>query len=322
MKIYHLIEGDVLTEVNIADKIINDPSRIKMLSIAWKHDHSLPLNLISKLGPNPTDKDIVREWGEMLEKILEHTDYGDLSKDYKFADWLKKLYITGAGNWEDISGEGVDALAAWNALAIRGHLDKEYQDLNIFKTIKQLQKYVSQNNKYERQLAMIKDEAIMAQMKKDKKEIVLIDDDRFWVAIPLNFGACYTFNYTGHPSNFCTGGSQGVMWFSTYAPSSMLIMIVDKKNHNKEDGKWQLHAESSQLANSIQDHKYDKGLYFSQLFPGLMKRIISAIEAHADTIKNESKDIAPNFPGYDVANEIERIKNTFPLSFATPDKKD
>lgn len=313
MKIDNII-GSVVTEANIADKIIKEPGRVKQLAIAWKHDDTLPPNEIARLGPKPDDKVLATEWSNMLEQTLERTNYGDLSRDFKFADWLTKLYTTGAADWEDISGEGGDALGAWHALSQRGLLEPRHQDLNKFKTLKQLQVSVVNHQKYQEELKRIKNAAEIAKMKKDKKDIVIIDDDRFWVAIPLNYGACYVFNNTGHISNFCTGGSSGMRWFSNYAPSGPMYMIVDKNNIDSADGKWQMHAHTDQLVNSVQDHRHDQGERFGDLFPGLMRRIISAAISLSDMIKEQSKGVSSDPQGYNVTADAVKIKSKFPKS--------
>lgn len=312
MKIDHIIGAEALEEANIVDKIMKEPGRAKQLGIAWRHDDTLPPNEVAKLGPKPDDKTIAQEWSSMLERTLERTNYGDLSRDFKFAEWLTKLFTTGAADWEDISGEGGDALGAWHALSQRGLLDQKHQDLNKFRTLKQLQVAVVNNSKYQSELQRIKNAAEIAKMKKDKKDIVLIDDDKYWVAIPLNYGACYVFNNTGHISTFCTGGSSGMQWFRNYAPNGPMVMIVDKANIDKEDGKWQMHAATNQLVNSVQKHRNDQGEYFGQLFPGLMRKIIAAMMLHADQIKQESKEVSSNGSGYNVTADIAMIKNKFP----------
>ena len=109
-----------ILEVDISDKIARDPQRSKMLSIAWKHDKHLPHDIVARLGPKPDERAIAKAWSDMLEKTLERTNYGDLSRDFKFADWLTRLFTTGAADWEDISGEGGDALGAQTEGLLKG----------------------------------------------------------------------------------------------------------------------------------------------------------------------------------------------------------
>ena len=76
-----------VAEANVAAKI-KDPKTIKMLGIAMRHDSTLPKSSIAKLGPKPEDESILALWSTMLDKSLSSTDYGDLSQDGKFDEWL------------------------------------------------------------------------------------------------------------------------------------------------------------------------------------------------------------------------------------------
>ena len=312
-----------LLEADITDKIARDPQRSKQLSIAWKHDKHLPHDVVARLGPKPDDRALAKAWSDMLEKTLERTNYGDLSRDFKFADWLTRLYTSGAADWEDIGGEGGDALGAWNALSTRGLLKPQDQDLNKFKTLKALYNRIVRVNTYSSELQRIKNAAQIAMMKKDSKDVVLVDDDKYWAAIPMNYGACYVFNNSGHISNFCTGGSSGANWFKNYAPGGPIVTVVDKANINDENGKWQFHANTNQLVNSVQDRRYDRDWndeQFAARFPGLMRKIVQSMIAHDDDIRVMSQETLGK--PYNVAQAVSEIKTKFPKSYASRAKDD
>ena len=80
----------IIQEANVAAKI-KDPKTIKMLGIAMRHDATLPKNKVAALGPNPTEEDILKLWSELLDASLASTDYGDISQDGKFDDWLTRM---------------------------------------------------------------------------------------------------------------------------------------------------------------------------------------------------------------------------------------
>jgi len=307
-----------LLEADITDRIARDPQRSKQLNIAWKHDKSLPHDVVARLGPKPDERALAKAWSDMLERVLERTNYGDLSRDMKYADWLTKLYTSGAADWEDISGEGGDALGAWHALSTRSLLKPQDQDLNKFKTLGSLYNRIRRQGSYNDELTRIKNATEIAKMKKDAKDVVLVDDDKYWAAIPMNYGACYVFNNSGHISNFCTGGSSGANWFRNYAPDGPIVTVVDKANINSEDGKWQFHAPTNQLVNSVQDRRYDKTYNderFATLFPGLMRKIVNSMAAHDEAIRALSTQTL-NKP-YNVATAISQIKDKFPQSYAS-----
>ena len=315
---------DILNEANVAAKIAKDPKMSKMLAIAWRHDHTLPRTLVAKLGPRASDEQIVHAWSKLLDDTLRTNNYGDLSADGRFDDWLTRLYINGVADYEDINGEGGDALGAWSALNKRGLLRPEDQDFNKFKSIRQLQR-IRNDRSYRNELDRIKDAEHIEKMKREKKDVVIVDNDRYYVVVPLNYGACYTFgNAAGYKPNFCTNSSSGLRWFNNYAPDGMIVSITDKQNQDVPDGKWQFHAATNQIVNGDQDNRHDRqgnDEKFSKLFPGLMTEIIHGIQAHADEIKEGSKDLVRG-GGYDIAKEIDAIKAKYPLSVASKVKTD
>ena len=123
--------NQIVLEANVAAKL-KDPKMVKMLSIAMRHDSSLPKDRVARLGPKPSDEEIVQLWSDLLDSSLSSTDYGDLSADGKFDEWLTRMYTNGVADYEDINGEGGDALGAWKALSIRGKLAEKHQDFNNF----------------------------------------------------------------------------------------------------------------------------------------------------------------------------------------------
>ncbi len=312
--------NQVIAEANIAAKL-KDPRTIKMLGIAMRHDGTVPKNKIAALGTNPTDDQIVKLWSELLDDSLQSTDYGDLSQDGKFDDWLTRLYINGVVDYEDVNGEGGDALGAWKALSIRGKLDKEHQDFNKFKNLRQIQQII-RSRKYRDELERIKDSETIEKHKREKKELTLIDNDKFLVTMPFNYGACYTFNNSaGFKASFCTGSSQGLRWFERYAPDGPIISIVDKDNVDEVNGKWQMHAPTGQMNNGDQTYSYSRGdKKFSEMFPGVLKKIVAAVQSKAEEIKASSQDIVPG--GYDVSKAVSDIKSNLPYSWASEAKDD
>jgi len=310
----------IIVEANLAAKL-KDPKTIKMLGIAMRHDGTLPKNKVAALGTKPSEEQILKLWSELLDDSLRSTDYGDISADGKFDDWITRLYINGVVDFEDINGEGGDALGAWKALSIRGKLKEPHQDFNKFKSLKQIQAIIN-NRDYREELRRIKDAEVIEKHKREKKETTLIDNDRFLITLPYNYGACYNFNNAhGFNASFCTGSSSGQRWFERYAPEGPIISIFDKQNQEDENGKWQMHAPTGQMNNGNQSDSYSRGdKKFSELFPGLMKEIIAAIQSKAEEIKQNSTDIVRG--GYDVAKAIADIKDRLPYSYASEAKKE
>jgi hypothetical protein len=314
----------LLNEANPSAKVLKDPRATKMLAIAMRHDSTLPHNLVAALGPRPTDHDMVKAWSDLIDKTLRDNNYGDLSADGRFDDWLTRMYMNGLADYEDISGEGGDALGIWYALNRRGMLKPHDQDFNKFKTIHQLDR-LRKDRDYRSILEKIRDAERLEKMKRTRLETVLVDTDQYLVIAPYNYGACYTFAHAGgFVPNFCTSGSSGPHWVERYAPEGMIVSIVDKYNIDSNEGKWQFHAATNQLVNGTQDRRHDlarNDQHFSQLFPGLMRMIVQGIKLKSDEIRKKSQAIArPN--GYDIEKEITAIKRKFPLAYASRSSDD
>ena len=307
--------NQIVLEANVAAKL-KDPKMVKMLSIAMRHDGTLPKDRVAKLGPKPSDDEVVQLWSDLLDSSLSSTDYGNLSTDGKFDEWLTRMYVNGVADFEDINGEGGDALGAWKALSIRGKLAEKHQDFNKFKNLRQIQQIV-QSRDYRDELRRIKDAEVIEKHKREKKETTLIDDERFLITLPYNYGACYNFNNShGFNASFCTGSSSGQRWFERYSPEGPIISIFDKQNQDDENGKWQMHAPTGQMNNGNQSVSYSSGdKKFAELYPGLMKEIIAALKSKAEEIKTNSVDIVRG--GYDVNAAIAEIKSKLPASYAS-----
>lgn len=303
----------VIAEANVAAKI-KDPKMIKQVAIAMKHDASLPRHKVAQLGTKPTDEQALNLWSELLDGALRRTRYGDISQDGKFDEWLTRLYINGQIDYEDLSGESGDALGAWKALSVRGRLQQQHQDFNKFKNLQQIQAIV-QNRDYRDELSRIQNAAEIEKHKKEAKQITIVDDKRYQVVVPFNYGSCYTFNNAaGFNASFCTGSSSGLQWFNRYADEGPVISVIDKDNFEDVDGKWQIHAPTNQINNGNQRNNGDQR--FSGLFPGLMKKIVAGLQKHAQEIIDSSKQLAPP-DGYDIEKSIADLKRRFPLSFAS-----
>lgn len=303
-----------ITEANVFRKLEKDPVKMKMLSIAMRHDNTLPISEIGKLGPKPTPEQMAQTWSDLLDDALANNPTMNISREGKFDDWLTKLYIDQDFDWEDLTGQAVDALTTWKMLSNRNILDQEDKDFNKFRNLKKLQAVV-RKPKYADEIKRAKDAAQIAKMKEEREEIPLIDSDRFFVSMPFNFGACY---YLGHVGGgiiptWCTGSSNGAQWAKRYINDGIMLTVLDKQNMDEINGKWQIHADSNQIKNGNQSENSDK--LFSELFPGLMKKIISAIKQKSGLIEQMSeKELGKK---YDVNKEIEALKTKFPLSWAS-----
>jgi hypothetical protein len=305
--------NQLIAEANIAARI-KDPKLMKLVSIAMKHDSTLPRHKVAALGVRPTDEQTMKLWSDLLDLALSRTKYGDVSQDGKFDEWLTRLYANGQIDYEDLTGEAGDALGAWKALSIRGRLKVQHQDFNKFRSLQQIQAIV-QDREYRDELRRIQDDAVIQKHKKESKQLVILNDEKYQVIIPFNYGSCYTFNNAaGFQASFCTGSSGGLQWFDNYANRGPVISVIDKENFDSVDGKWQIHAPTNQINNGNQRNNGDQR--FASLFPGLMKKIVAGVEANAEKIMQGSQGIAPP-NGYNIERAVNELKTKFPLSYAS-----
>ena len=304
-----------LVEVNIADKILQDPRLSKQLSIAFRQDNTIPFNTIARLGPRPTDKDIAQAWAELIDNALTNTNYGNLARLGKFEGWLTRQYVSGLADFEKIKGEAIDAIGSWVGLKNQSALHPTHQDFNKF-NIDQLIS-LTRLPQYRDVINKIKNAARIKELKKKKNEVVLINDDRFYVVVPLNYGSCYIFNNEiGIGATFCTGSSSGEYFFNQiYSPKGPIISVLDKKNPNDVTGKWQIHAASGQIKNATQGPGSDPET-FGLLFPGLMFQIVYALQEHSRELVEKSKAITPD--GYNIESAIDDLRKVFPQAFTSP----
>jgi hypothetical protein len=334
-----------LNEAQVIKKLLGNEQDIRRIALAMRHDETLPRTVLARLGHRPTDLQLAETWSQLLDSMLSNTNYGNLSTSGKFDMYMTRLYMNGQADYEKLHGEVADTLGSWLALSrqrwnqqdltnfsetyIKSEkiqvgdpvLRPEDQDFNKFPSTKALIRAMS-NDRYQGVLRRLKDAERIKKMKKNARSVVIMDDDRYWSAVLLNYGACYVFNFEiGIAANFCTGSSSGESWFQRYADDSMIVAFIDKKNVHDNDGKWQFHAASNQLKNANQLAGGDRR--FAQLFPGMMQRIAHAIESHAVEIKQQSRDSylageLPRLPnGYDAVQEVQLIARTFPLSWAS-----
>jgi hypothetical protein len=322
MKFSDIIIEDVAEQAEIAEanpgaKILPDAKMSKMLALAVRHDHTIPRTALARLGPKATDQEIVQLWSNLIDQSLSNTMYGNLAEDGRFDGWLTKLYINQVNDFEDINGEGADTLGKWKMLSVRSQLLPADQDFNKFRSIEALQAAM-RKTKYQEILEKIRDEEKLEQMKRDKKEIVLIDSPRFYVMVPLNYGSCYFFNnHEGIQAGYCTGSSSQ-HWFGTYSSEGPIVSVIDKRNADQVDGKWQFHAPTNQLVDAHQNRRGDvqwNDERFADLFPGLMRQIVNSMEQHAEELKTASAQLGIAPGGWNIAEEVDDIKATYPQSY-------
>lgn len=263
-----LIESDTLNA-------IKKQNLMKRIEIAFDHDKRLPTDILYRLPEKLSTEEINKI---VSSKIDEYIRNAELPTEY--IPWILGQYINGFADLEDIGGEIVDSLANFNRLKIRGIIKSERQrNISNYKNWDILNRVLKS---YRSELEKIKKEREFEKQKRTAKQIILINDDRFLVQIPMNFGSCWIFNnINGVQAKFCTGSSNGPVYFEQYNRNGPLIQILDKKNPNDDSGKWQLHIPTRQLYDAPQ-HRGSEA--FAAKFPGLLKKIAKQLKKHEGEI--------------------------------------
>jgi len=58
--------SQIILERYDAAKILANPKEAKQLAIAFKHDHTIPRQVIARMGPNPSMEVVIEEWSKLL----------------------------------------------------------------------------------------------------------------------------------------------------------------------------------------------------------------------------------------------------------------
>ena len=287
---------DFLTEADTLSYIKRDRGNLaRRIELAFDHDRRLPNDVLYQLADRlTTDKKIVIV-ASMIDEFMRNAQVPS-----EYIPWILGQYINGHADLEDIGGEVVDSLYKFHQLKIRNIIQSERQrNINNYSDWHVLDNILG---KYQREWHKIQREAEFEKYKKTANQIVLMNNDRFLIQIPINFGSCYIFNKTGGvQANFCTGSSNGPHYFNRYSDEGPVIQILDKHNADSANGKWQIHAPSSQIRNAPQ---HEREYTFAQLFPGLLKEIGKRMLAHRQEIEAAGKSINADWNAERQANML------------------
>lgn len=264
----------ILLEGPVEDRIINDPKVGKMLTIAFKHDPTIPSGVHAYLGPKPDPKKAAEVWIKLLDKANNNSNFGVISPEKKFYEWATKAYINQGMSWENFVSRGIDKLHSYYLLSRRNALRPADQDVNRFPSLPAFEAAIK---KYDKILQKIKEEERLKQMAKDAKIVTIVDNDTFTAWVPLNYGgSCMLSRSTGEFANWCTGTLSTDNYFNMYSRKGPLIVFQSKIN---QDDKFQMHAPSNQFKDK-RDEEIDRD-WFAKRYPNAMKEIQQGLIANA-----------------------------------------
>jgi len=352
------------------EKAIGDPKIVNMLAVAARLDSSIPNNTLMGLGLKPSKEHIAKKWQEWITRILRERDDIDVILDMdidlvdRFGPWLLSIYIRGREDYEslfdreiklnvpqDLLETGLTSyisikacLMLWHLLASSGSIPINFRDISKFDEIGDVADVV------QRHLPLLKpiiQKKKLNTLKKTARHITLINDENFFVFIPLNYGSCYIANNSQPikdldqtPANWCTGSSSGMLHMNSYASRGIIIIVLCKSADflsnetakqlfadlkSQEPGfnpkivlKWQIQGSTNQINCAAQYSIASDEQVFNRLFPGLMLRIITSITDDAEKINqtiNDFTDLESNqasgwYPN-DVRAEAALLRDKF-----------
>lgn len=302
---------DVFLFEDANERLRNDQRLAKLVAIHFRHDETIPAKLKFSLGPKPDQKAIMDEWLKLADKVNNDPTYGPLSPDKKFHDWLTKIYATGATAWEDINARAAEALYNLQALSRRNVLTQAQTDLNRYPNLSALERVVGRHQDVLRKL---KDEKIIQDAIKDAREFILIDNEDYYVSVPLNKGAAIKLaRSTGVFANWCTGAI-GSNYYDHYCAvegnavstrKGPLVVIINKKD---PEDKIQVHSQSNQFKNK-QDHEINRSEY-GMKHPRLFEKIARQLALNASELQDAGK--------WDMLAEVNRFRKVFADAWALP----
>lgn len=179
----------------------------------------------------------------------------------KYSLWIVKLCssVSTMPDYEDM-GRVHDALEQFHALKMSGYFarnkDKvQYADINIFKTHRELERFLDSVDIKDKVSNTQADKQLEAKFIAERDAIVVHDDSSLKIVIPKSLEAS---QYFGKNTRWCTAAKTNNM-FHSYDERGDLYIILDKKNNRR----WQLHFEERQFMdegdNPIQD--FNDGIF-------------------------------------------------------------
>lgn len=330
-----------ISEANIAarlkdpprkpDGTPSGPSPAKMIKLAILHDWSFPPIILAKIGPSGKPEEYLEAWSQLLDYKLENAAYGNIAQGQKFDKLVTDIYMKGFVGFEDLSARIIDPLSGLFALLNNNKLKPEHR--NFTELHPTMLADIINTPEYSDFLIKTKLKAEISKHKKESKQHILIDNDRFLVFLPFNYGSCFTFNYMGDIiANYCTGSSNGLGYFNSYSRETYIICIFDKQNEKygpirndpnyKYDAKFQLCVGGTyqEIKNARQESGYSTDTHFAKIFPGLLKKIIRELGSQKESILQAAKEAGFRDKGID--RLIQDLKIKMPRSYETEEPKE
>ena len=298
-----------------ADNVMKDKRLVAGVAAQLRDDFSLPFQSQSKFK-KMSDEDVTRWFVEQLDRFerqgYEGVAYG---RNGQYHMWVANNYVNGADIWEDIEGEIGPALRDFTILKNRNMLLPQHQDIQKYKGVKFLHRYMVQH--YEQKLEDARKNAAMAQMLKSARSIVLADVPEYKVYLLQNRQAAIAF---GKGATFCTANSNSDYNFKAYSAKAPLLGLLPNEEPKQDTTgrlggqtyKEKFQFDSSNSPNTANfrdnlDRMVDPDI-IKERFPYLLDDIIKGFKANKAEIEEPSEETLVEKLKYDVDKEIQKLK--------------
>lgn len=315
------------TVVKLADAIRDD---------AMFNPSSFPAGF-AKSAQKAKDEDLAKWFLEQLDRIEAEGYQGRVySRNGVNSVWIVQRYIAGSHNWEDIEGTLNMNLVKFYTLKNRNMLDANHQDIQQFKSIRELGQYMVYH--YADKLKELEQQIANAEKKKTARAIKIVDNDDYIIYIILNRQASCMY---GMGSNWCTANSSYAGHYHNYAGQAMLFQLYPK---NAEDVK--IHSTAGKEIEGKERYQFsaDRAMSFMNLadqpmraqvirekFPYLYSDIATALTDNGDKIQDfiEQSKADPKInqnddtkvKEYNIQDELKKLQKFIDSGHFTNEKR-
>ena len=318
MKIVEILESIQLLE-NVSkggENVLRDKKLVARLAEQLRDDFSLP-RAVQVQFKRATDEAVATWFIEQLDAMEKRGVGGVIyGRNGQFHFWVANNYANGTDIWEDIEGELPEALRDFTILKNRNMLDTAHDDVQKFKGVKSLHRYMVQH--YEAKLNDIRKDAELASMIKSRRSIKLVDNEQYSIYFLQNRAAAIAF---GKGATFCTANSRSDTNWNSYSNRAPIFGLVAKTapvqntTGRPELGptiqeKYQFDASTSPRSANFRDYldHQQRPEDIQEKFPYLWDDLSKGIMTNQAEIQTPEEEPGVEKKAYDVGAALEALK--------------
>ena len=289
----------------------------------------------AKTAQKATDETLANWFLEQLDRIEAGGYNGTVySRNGVNNMWVVTRYIAGSHNWEDIEGTLNMNLLKFYTLKNRDMLDANHQDLQQFKSVRELGQYMVYH--YSDKLKDLEQQLANAAKKKTSRAIKVVDNDDYSIYMILNRNASCIY---GLGANWCTANTSSGNFFHSYSGRAALFQIYPKKPQevNKNKGgkaitgneRYQFDAGGPNFMDIADDPVRPDVV--AKRFPYLGDDLVTSLQQNAEGLQGfidkaiedpalQQSDDTKVKP-YKVEDEVQKLRKMYDSGYFTKEKR-